>query len=157
MTEGKTHHGRRHTEAELRDIARTYKKASNSGLPVQQAVADSLGVCVSTANKRVMAARQAGLIPKYDGRTPIAERSIIATLTYSYDGQYRRLTSVEFSVERGPMSSRLYKHFPHSKVDRYVRRNTPHGTKKASVRVQAGGKFSLTASAPKDSQLIPSK
>lgn len=157
MTKVKSHHGRQHTEAELRDIALTYKKFSNSGVPVQKSVAESLGVCVSTANKRVMAARQAGLIPKYDGKTPTTERSIIATLTYSYEGQYRVLTSVEFSVEQGRMSTRLYKQFPHKKVDRYMRRKTPHGTKKASVRVWGNGKFSLVDSAPKDSGSIPLK
>ena len=51
------HKGRAHTENELREVARIYMAAFQAHLPVQKTVADMLGISVSTATKRIMAAR----------------------------------------------------------------------------------------------------
>jgi len=64
------HRGRAHTKSELRTVAAAYIEAYGRGVPVQQAVAESLGIARSTAEKRIMAARAAGLIPKGMNRRP---------------------------------------------------------------------------------------
>lgn len=56
------HKGRMHTEDELREVARIYMAAFQAHRPVQKTVADMLGVSVSTAAKRIMAARSHGYI-----------------------------------------------------------------------------------------------
>jgi hypothetical protein len=56
------HKGRTHTEDELREVAEIYMAAFQAHRPVQKTVADMLGVSVSTAAKRIMAARQSGYI-----------------------------------------------------------------------------------------------
>lgn len=56
------HQGRQHSDEELRAVADIYKAAFKARLPVQKAVADALGVSVSTAAKRIMAARSHGFI-----------------------------------------------------------------------------------------------
>ena len=56
------HKGRMHTEDELREVARIYMAAFQAHLPVQKTVADMLGISVSTAAKRIMAARSHGYI-----------------------------------------------------------------------------------------------
>jgi hypothetical protein len=56
------HKGRTHTEDELREVAEIYMAAFQAHRPVQKTVADMLGVSVSTAAKRIMAARSGGYI-----------------------------------------------------------------------------------------------
>jgi hypothetical protein len=58
------HSGRPHSEEELQTVADVYLVAYEKSLPVQQTVAQALGIPISTAAKRIMAARQQGLIPK---------------------------------------------------------------------------------------------
>ena len=58
------HHGRAHTEQELKVVADIYLKAWESRLPVQRSVAETLGISTSTAVKRIIAARKLGLIPE---------------------------------------------------------------------------------------------
>jgi hypothetical protein len=65
------HRRRPHTEDELETVGRLYLYALLKHLPVQRTVADELGIPVSTAAKRIMAARKQGFIP-----TDINERSI---------------------------------------------------------------------------------
>ena len=56
------HKGRMHTEDELREVADIYMTAFKAHRPVQKTVADMLGISVSTAAKRIMAARRSGYI-----------------------------------------------------------------------------------------------
>lgn len=56
------HKGRTHTADELRSVAEIYMNAYRAHRPVQKTVADMLGISVSTATKRIMAARRAGYI-----------------------------------------------------------------------------------------------
>jgi hypothetical protein len=56
------HKGRMHTEDELREVASIYIAAFRAHRPVQKTVADMLGISVSTAAKRIMAARSHGYI-----------------------------------------------------------------------------------------------
>ena len=57
-----SHKGRMHTEDELREVAKIYVAAFQAHRPVQKTVADMLGISVSTAAKRIMAARSHGYI-----------------------------------------------------------------------------------------------
>ncbi len=57
------HRGRQHSDFELREVADVYVAAYKARIPVQDAVAKAQGVSVSTAAKRIMAARGRGLIP----------------------------------------------------------------------------------------------
>jgi hypothetical protein len=57
-----SHQGRAHSASELQVVADIYRAAFQSRLPVQRTVAESLGVSVSTAAKRIMAARQHGFL-----------------------------------------------------------------------------------------------
>jgi len=56
------HQGRQHSDDDLRVVADMYNAAFQSRVPVQRAVADALGISVSTAAKRIMAARSRGFI-----------------------------------------------------------------------------------------------
>lgn len=56
------HSGRRFSEEELLHVAAVYQTALNARLPVQKTVADELGVPLSTATKRISAARRRGFI-----------------------------------------------------------------------------------------------
>ena len=57
-----SYQGRHHSDEELQKVADIHKAAYQARIPVQQAVADALGISVSTAAKRIMAARQRGFI-----------------------------------------------------------------------------------------------
>jgi len=57
------HQGRAHSDHELEVIAAVYSMAFNGRLPVQRTVAETLNIPISTAVKRIMAARKRGLIP----------------------------------------------------------------------------------------------
>jgi hypothetical protein len=56
------HQGRKHTEEGLRLVAQVYAEAYGARKPVQEAVAKACGISRSTAEKRIMKARQAGYI-----------------------------------------------------------------------------------------------
>jgi hypothetical protein len=60
----KAHSGRPHSDGELQSVAKVYRIAYAKSLPVQRTVADTLGIPLSTAAKRIMAARRRGLIPR---------------------------------------------------------------------------------------------
>jgi hypothetical protein len=61
-TKKKLHKGKKLTDDELTSVADVYRDAYSKGLSVQKAVADAFGLCPSTAGKRIMKARQAGLL-----------------------------------------------------------------------------------------------
>lgn len=61
------HKGRMHTEDELREVANIYIAAFKAHRPVQKTVADMLGISVSTAAKRIMAARSHGYLSEFEG------------------------------------------------------------------------------------------
>ncbi len=61
------HQGRQHSDEDLQSVAEIYKAAFLARLPVQRAVADALGISVSTAAKRIMAARQQGFFQPFEG------------------------------------------------------------------------------------------
>jgi hypothetical protein len=56
------HQGRQHSDEDLLAVAEIYSAAFLARRPVQRAVADGLGVSLSTAGKRIMAARRRGFI-----------------------------------------------------------------------------------------------
>ncbi len=56
------HQGRQHSDEDLQAVADIYLSAHQARIPVQRAVADALGISVSTAAKRIMAARRHGFI-----------------------------------------------------------------------------------------------
>ena len=58
----KAHSGRPHSDDELQSVANVYRIAYAKSLPVQQTVAKTLGIPLSTAAKRIMAARRQGRI-----------------------------------------------------------------------------------------------
>jgi len=61
--------GRAHSDDDLREVANIYMAAHKARMPVQQAVANAQGITISTAAKRIMAARAKNLIPnRSDGR-----------------------------------------------------------------------------------------
>lgn len=59
--------GRQHSDDDLRVVATIYHAAHNARIPIQQAVADAQGVSISTAAKRIMAARSRGFITSNQG------------------------------------------------------------------------------------------
>ncbi len=61
------HQGRQHSDDDLLAVAEIYQAAFQARLPVQKAVADACGISVSTATKRIMAARNRGFLPKNQG------------------------------------------------------------------------------------------
>jgi hypothetical protein len=61
------HKGRQHSDEDLLAVAEIYEAAFQARVPVQRAVADAFGISLSTAAKRIMAARGRGFI------TPIQE------------------------------------------------------------------------------------
>ncbi|MCG3772603.1 MAG: hypothetical protein JW384_03818 [Nitrosomonadaceae bacterium] len=54
--------GRAHSDEDLQTVADIYTAARKARIPVQRAVANTQGISVSTAAKRIMAARKAGMI-----------------------------------------------------------------------------------------------
>ncbi len=56
------HQGRPHSDEDLRAVSQIYEAAYMARLPVQRAVADALGISLSAAAKRIMAARQNGFL-----------------------------------------------------------------------------------------------
>ena len=56
------HQGRAHTDEDLKIVGEIYMSAFRANQPVQQSVADTLGISVSTAEKRIAAARRKGFI-----------------------------------------------------------------------------------------------
>ena len=61
------HQGRQHSDEDLQAVADIYLAAHRARIPVQKAVADALGISVSTAAKRIMASRQQGFITSTTG------------------------------------------------------------------------------------------
>lgn len=59
-----SHQGRAHSDKDLQAVADIYKAAHKARIPVQQAVANAQGISISTAAKRIMAARAKNLLPK---------------------------------------------------------------------------------------------
>ena len=66
-TLGGQRRGKPLTQQVLGEVAQVYKKAYSQGEPVQQAVAEAFDVAPSTATKRIMAARKAGLLEGVGG------------------------------------------------------------------------------------------
>lgn len=62
------HQGRQHSDKDLLAIAEIYNAALQAHLPVQRTVADAFGISVSTATKRIMAARSRGFIASTKGQ-----------------------------------------------------------------------------------------
>lgn len=56
------HQGRTHTDEDLKIVGEIYMSAFRANQPVQQSVADTLGISVSTAEKRIAGARRRGFI-----------------------------------------------------------------------------------------------
>jgi hypothetical protein len=63
------HQGRQHSEDDLLAIAEIYKAALEARLPVQKTIADAFGISLSTATKRIMAARNRGFITSTKGQS----------------------------------------------------------------------------------------
>lgn len=57
-------------QVKLEEVVQAYKSARGnpSGTPVRQQVADALGVCVRTVDRRLKKARASGLLERYPGR-----------------------------------------------------------------------------------------
>ena len=64
------HQGKARTQEELQIVADLYKEANSKGIPTQRHIADEMNVALSTASKRIMASRKAGLLPPVDGYVP---------------------------------------------------------------------------------------
>ena len=56
--------GRAHSDKDLQEVADIYMAAHKARIPVQRAVANAQGITISTAAKRIMAARAKNLLPK---------------------------------------------------------------------------------------------
>jgi hypothetical protein len=65
---GRQEGDRRARESELAEVANIYARAFAAHRPPVVAVAETLGIPYSTANKKVVAARKAGLLPKTNRR-----------------------------------------------------------------------------------------
>ena len=63
-----SHQGRMHSDDDLQEVADIYMAAHKARIPVQRAVANTQGITISTAAKRIMAARAKNLIPTRAGR-----------------------------------------------------------------------------------------
>ena len=61
------HQGKVRTQEELQIVADLYKEANSKGISTQQHIAREMGIALSTAAKRIMASRKAGLLPPVDG------------------------------------------------------------------------------------------
>lgn len=61
------HQGKARTQEELQAVADLYREANSKGISTQQHIAHEMGVALSTAAKRIMASRKAGLLPPVDG------------------------------------------------------------------------------------------
>lgn len=69
------HQGRQHSMYELQTVAAIWLEAKKNGLPVQQTIARAMDVPLSTATKRIMAARKRGLIPNISADPTGRERA----------------------------------------------------------------------------------
>lgn len=58
------HQGKQHTLAELQLLADVYNNAYANRVSVQEAVAEAFGIGISTASKRIMRAREYGLLKR---------------------------------------------------------------------------------------------
>lgn len=58
-----SHQGRAHSDDDLQAVADIYMAAHKARIPVQRAVANAQGISLSTAQKRIMAARARNLLP----------------------------------------------------------------------------------------------
>jgi hypothetical protein len=64
------HKGKATTLEELQIVADLYREANSKDISTHQYVADEMRVSLSTAAKRIMASRKAGLLPPVDGYIP---------------------------------------------------------------------------------------
>lgn len=61
--ESAPHSGRTLSDSELKLVADIYRTAERARLPVQRTVAETLGIPLATATRRIMVARQKGFLP----------------------------------------------------------------------------------------------
>ncbi len=75
LASGGPSRGKHLSELDLRLVARLYADAHGAGLPVQRTVAERLGVSIPTAARRIMLARDRGLIGSQFSQTRGARKT----------------------------------------------------------------------------------